>query len=289
MIHHKIGNDIILYNNDCLNVLQSFDNESIDLFLCSPPYDDIRTYNNELEWNFKIFKSIANEMFRTLKQGGRIVWVVGDQTKDGTESDTSFIQSRYFTKRLGLRKETMIYNRVSPFPMSEYYNQDFEYMFVFTKGKGKTFNRLKEPKSIKSIKRNENAPSYTYRQKDGTTKKATGKAIERLKKSYDPSNTEKGMSNVWTLGKGYMVSSTDHIAFNHPATFPEELVRRHILSWTNENDIVCDPFSGSGTTGKLCIKLNRKFIGIEKVSKYFNEIMIPRLNKVFNENVSLFE
>ena len=62
----------------------------------------------------------------------------------------------------------------------------------------------------------------------------------------------------------------------HPAVFPEKLVRDHIISWSNEGDLVLDPFMGSGTTAKVARALGRKYIGFE-ISKEYCELANKRL------------
>jgi site-specific DNA-methyltransferase (adenine-specific) len=74
-------------------------------------------------------------------------------------------------------------------------------------------------------------------------------------------------------------STNDKVAFKHPAIFPEELVKKHILSWSNENDLIYDPFMGSGTTAKIAIQTNRNYIGSEMCEEYC-EIIEERLRDV---------
>lgn len=77
------------------------------------------------------------------------------------------------------------------------------------------------------------------------------------------------MDNIWPLNTGYMRTTKDKDAYQHPAIFPDELAYRHIKTWSNEGDTVLDPFMGSGTTGKQAKLLKRDFIGIECVKEYF--------------------
>ena len=69
---------------DCCELMKSIPDESVDMVLTSPPYDELRNYQNTLEWNFEVFKKCAKELKRILKKGGVIVWVVGDSTKNGS-------------------------------------------------------------------------------------------------------------------------------------------------------------------------------------------------------------
>ena len=241
-----------LYNDDCLNILKQIDTETIDCILTSPPYDNLRTYNNTLKWDFEIFKEIAQELFRVLKKGGVIIWIVSDATTKGSETGTSFRQALYF-KELGLNiHDTMIYRKVNYMPLTHNrYEQEFEYMFVFSKGKPNTFNPIKIPCKYAGKK----FVNTHYKSSDD---KLTG--TEYTTKDY------KIKGNIFE----YSVGGTATGKYKHPAMFPIGLVRDQLISWSNENDIVLDPFMGSGTTGVACKDLNRKFIGIEIVDEYFN-------------------
>ena len=252
---------INLINDDCLNAMNSIEDNFIDLVITSPPYDNIRDYNNSSEWNFDIFKKIANQLIRILKKGGVIVWIVNDATIKGSETGTSFKQALYF-KEIGLNlHDTMIYYKNSyPFPCSNRYYQNFEYMFVFCKGKLKTANLIKVP----TISKTKNS---TFRKKDGTTTKF----------KYEINKPLRNADNVWKYEVGYQKSTTDKIAYNHPAIFPEKLTKDHIITWSNENDLIFDPMMGSGTVGKMAKILNRNFIGIEIDNEYF-KIAENRIN-----------
>ena len=256
-----VTNEYSLLFGDCLERMKEIPDGSIDLTVTSPPYDNLRTYAGTLEWNFDIFKQVANELYRITKDGGVVVWVVGDATVKGSETGTSFRQALYF-KEVGFNlHDTMIYAKDAiAFPDSNRYQQCFEYMFVFSKGKPKHLNLIKDRQN-KSFGRK---VTGTERQKDGSTKKAAchGSEIKKYGTRWNiwETRTEKG-------GK-----------IKHPAVFPESLANDHIISWSNGGDIVFDPFMGSGTTGKMAILNNRKFIGIEKVPEYF-DIGVKRMQE----------
>ena len=266
-----------IYCESNLDTMANMPDNFIDLVITSPPYDNLRDYKG---YSFD-FESIAKELYRVIKEGGIVVWIVGDSTIDGSESGTSFKQALYF-KECGFNlHDTMIYNRVSPFPDSIRYHQSFEYMFVLSKGKPKTFNGLRENKSKKSFT---SKNTTTYRNKDGTTKKLNKKAQERLKKSLN--DKTKLMSNIWKISAGFGVSTVDKVAFNHPAIFPEKLAANHIVSWSNENDLVYDPFMGSGTTAKMAHIYKRNWIGSD-LSKEYVDIANKRL-KPYLTQTTLF-
>lgn len=245
-----------LINGDCLEEMDRLIEEGVkvDSVITSPPYDNLRTYNDTLIWNEEIWKACINRLFKIVKDGGVIVWVVGDATIKGSETGTSFKQALYF-KEVGFNlHDTMIYLKDQmAFPdFNRYYNA-FEYMFIFSKGKPKTFNPIKD-RINKSYGR-----------------KITGKDRNRdgsfSKKSRDGQTLTEKFGIRWNYWLFY--NQKRGVETQHPAIFPEQLAFDHTLTWSNENEIILDPFMGSGTTGVACKNLNRKFIGIELDEKYF--------------------
>ena len=244
-----------IYNEDCLDTMSKMNDCYIDLVLTSPPYDNIREYNG---FTFD-YKSVIKNMYRVVKDGGVVVWVVGDKTHKGSETCTSFKQALFF-REVGFKlHDTMIYYKnFRPGKFPRYY-QEFEYMFVFCKGKIKTFN----PIMVKT--------------KGYKTSKATIREGDKLESLSMPETEYRKRGNVWKYNVGFNKTTKDKIAFKHPAIFPDKLAEDHIISWSNEKDIVYDPFMGSGTTAKMCIKNNRHYIGSE-VSKEYCDIIEERLN-----------
>lgn len=232
-----------LYHGNCLDIIPRL--ESVDLVITSPPYDDLRKYNG---YTFE-FEGIAKELFKITKEGGTIVWVVGDATINGSETGTSFKQALYF-KEIGFNlHDTMIYDKggAGGCKGSNYaYWNGFEYMFVLVKGKIATFNPIKD----RINKYGDRIAQSRSRKKDGTM---ANKRIVRV------ANNGRRF-NIWQIKQ----SSKQ----NHPAAFPESIARDHIISWSNESDIILDPMAGSGTTLKECERLNRKWIGIEISEEY---------------------
>jgi len=258
--------DIELIHGDCFEVMPDIGEGSVDLTVTSPPYDNLRTYNGSLEWNEDIWKAIIKELFRVTKQGGVVVWVVGDATINGSETGTSFRQALYF-KEIGFNiHDTMIYLKDQlAFPDSTRYYNAFEYMFVFSKGKISTFNPIKD-RPNKSVGR---AVNGCERTKDGGLKKV---------RSCN-GNIIRPFGTRWNWWQMYNQSRGANTL--HPASFPEQLAHDHIISWSNEGDTILDPMMGSGTTGKMAKRLNRNFIGIEKDPEYF-EIARNRINAFHN-------
>ena len=243
-----------IYNEDCLEGMKRIDDGSVDCVVTSPPYDNMRTYNGIVDtWNFEKFKAIAKEITRVLKDGCVLVWVVGDATIDGSETGSSFKQALYFKDDCGLKlHDTMIYiknggvNRGSLLA----YQQKFEYMFVFVKGKIGCVNLIRDRKNkyvedrIKKV-----------RQKDGSYKEQHFKT------------SEYGIRyNYWIYDTGKHKGEV----FDHPAQYPLQLATDHILSWSEVGGVVLDPFLGSGTTAIACLKEHRHFIGFELNKEYFD-------------------
>lgn len=265
-----MNNDMIklneVRNENCLDTMKLMEDNFIDLTVTSPPYDNLRTYNG---YSFD-FESIAKELYRVTKEGGVVVWVVGDATVKGCETNTSFKQALFF-KECGFNlHDTMIYHKeaVGACGSKNGYNQSFEYMFVFTKGKLKTFNPIKDliPK---------NAGKPTRYAKTKSSKK--GYNLDAHIKIAPKSSKRQ---NVWTYKIGF---SSRNDRNKHPAIFPEKLANDHIISWSNEGDLVYDPFMGSGTTAKMSVTNNRYWLGSDTSVEYC-DITKERINS-FKEHL----
>lgn len=243
-------NDSKLIYGDCSEKMKEINDNSIDLIVTSPPYDNLRDYNNSSEWNFEIFQIIAKEIYRVMKEKGVVVWIVNDATINGSETGTSFKQVLYF-KDIGFCiHDTMIWQKLSPFQPQYRYLPSFEYMFILSKGNRNKANLIKDRKNIWAGTKIHG----TERLKDGELKKReTEKIVEEFGVRY----------NIWDIPPDRTNKT------GHPAVFPLKLAEDHIKTWSDEAQVVLDPFMGSGTTGVASIYLNRKFIGIEKDEKYF--------------------
>ena len=252
-----------IIQTDCISGMKTMGTESVDLCVTSPPYDNLRSYNDSSAWNFDTFKDVAEELYRVMKVGGVVVWVIGDACIKGSETGSSFKQVLHFMQLGFLLHDTMIYEKNgSPFPArrnGNRYSQIFEYMFILSKSK--------KPKTANLLCDKPNRwAGYTHfgkgsiRQKDGTLKERQIKPIPE----YSPRN------NIWKYNTGKNYSTKDAVAFEHPAIFPEGLAKDHILTWSEENDLVLDPFMGSGTTAVACMETNRKYIGFEIDSTYYD-------------------
>ena len=242
-----------IYNENCLATMSRMPDGYVDLVVTSPPYDDMREYDGS---QFTEFKDIAKALYRVMKPGGVVVWVVGDQTIKGDESGSSFRQALFF-KDIGFKLfDTMIYLKPPRGAVgnNKTYWQSFEYMFVLTKGVPKTINLIKDRKNRDARKGDR-----------GSKRLPNGDLLKLKRGGY----AEYGRrTNVWQylIGKGH--SATDDIAHDHPAIFPERLAQDHILSWSNAGDLVYDPFLGSGTTALMALANNRNYIGSEISARY---------------------
>jgi DNA modification methylase len=234
-----------IYIENCLETMQRFDDEVIDLTITSPPYDNLREYNGYV---FD-FPAIAEQLYRIIKKDGLLVWIIGDATIGGSETGSSFRQALHFIE-LGFKlHDTMIYEKNSPaYPANKdgnRYTQIFEYMFVFAKGK--------IPKQLICDKRNKWAghKDFSGKQKNPTP-------------DFSPRN------NIWKY-------TTSFNGIKHPAPFPELLAQDHIVSWSKPGDVIYDPFMGSGTTAKMALLNGRKYVGSE-ISSEYAEIVLQRID-----------
>lgn len=250
----ELNNECTLLMGDCLERMKEIPDGSVDLTVTSPPYDNLRTYNgNNDQWGEHVWKDVLTQLFRVTKKGGVVVWVVGDATIKGSETGTSFKQALWAIE-CGFRlHDTMIWNKGSftaVGALKTRYAQTFEYMFVFVKGKLGTFHPIKDRKNKVSGK-----IGGKLRLANGEMKKMSTDGNQRAEYGQRFAIWDQPSCGGNTTG--------------HPAPFPEKLVKDHVISWSNEDDTVFDPFMGSGTTGKMAKQLNRKFIGIELDEEYF--------------------
>jgi DNA modification methylase len=260
-----------VYQGNSAELMKQLPDNFIDLTITSPPYDNLRDYKG---YSFD-FETIAKELFRITKEGGVVVWVVGDAVIKGSETGSSFKQALFFIN-FGFRlHDTMIYEKNgSSFPSrrdGNRYTQIFEYMFVFSKG---------SPKSVSLICDKENRwVGYTsfgklkIRDKNGNLKEREMKPVPE----FSPRN------NIWRYSTGKNYSTKDEVAFQHPAIFPEQLAKDHIISWSNKGDLVFDPFAGSGTTLKMAMLNDRNYLGFEISAEY-----CALINKRIGINLSGF-
>jgi DNA modification methylase len=249
-----------VYTSEAVSFMSQMEEDTIDLTVTSPPYDDLRNYKG---YEFDL-ENIVKGLYRVTKNGGIVVWVVGDKYVKGNRNLTSFRQALLFQNEGFNVHDVMIYKKKNtPFMRSNAYTNCFEFMFIFSKGKSKTYNPIMEP---------------TVRQgfeKMPANKKADGinnKVLSKL-------NEFKVRNNIWEYAVGLGGTTSDREAFKHPAVFPEKLAEDHILSWSNVGDLVFDPMCGSGTTLKMAKKNKRNFLGCD-ISNDYVEIARNRLTTI---------
>lgn len=244
-----------IYQFNCVEGMKLLPDKCIDLTVTSPPYDNLRSYKG---YSFE-FEAVANGLYRITKEGGVVVWVVNDATIKGNETGTSFKQALYF-KEVGFNlHDTMIYQKASQPRQNKAkrYEQQFEYMFIFSKGTPKTFNML-------------TVPTKNAGKKVDRTCRDGGK--DELQKSSSIVAETKRRDNIWFYG-------SKRNETGHPAIFPEQLSEDHIISWSNQGDIIFDPFMGSGTVAKMAALNKRKYIGFE-ISQEYIEMANKRLDNL---------
>ena len=252
------NNDMKLLQGDCLGLIKGMPEGSIDLTVTSPPHDNLRTYNgNNSQWTQNVWEEVLSELYRVTTDGGVVVWVAADATINGSETGTSFKQALHAMTCGFSLHDTMIWRKPNfSNPSSNRYHQTFEYMFVFSKGKIRNFNGIKDRSNVCAG----GVGSYgenTSTQMDGSKKTRPRTKVSAFGLRH----------NVWDMKTTGQDGTSKKYA--HPAMFPENLVTDHILSWSNKNDLVFDPFMGSGTTGVACVNTDRRFLGIELDETYF--------------------
>ena len=256
---------------NCIDGMQLMDAESVDLVVTSPPYDDLRTYNDSSKWDHEVFKSVADNLTRVLKNGGVIMWNVNDATIKGSESGSSFRQCLYFMDQCGLRlHDTMIYEKTGTAfasgPKSVRYTQIFEYCFILSKGKPKTINLIQDKKNAWA----------------GYTSFGNAKTRKQDGTMHDPGKKSKVIreygvrTNIWKIKNSGGFGQSSKASYKHPATMPEELARGHVLTWSDKNDLILDPFMGAGTTAQVCLEENRNFIGFE-IDETYHQMCVDRV------------
>ncbi len=261
-----------ILNGNCVDVMRQFPDNSVNLVVTSPPYDNLRTYKG---YNFP-FDDIVKQLFRIVVVGGIVVWVVSDATINGSETGTSFRQALKFMEVGFNLHDTMIFQKTNPVPQiyRKRYTNVFEYMFVFSKGTVSTHNGIKIPCLHAGL------------ELKGTTYKNYSRGEQSRRKMANPVKSEKLKGNIWEYVVGK--NAVDQEAKKHPAPFPYQLAVDHILSWTNQGDLVLDPMCGSGTTCVAALDTMRRYIGID-ISAEYCELAENRVKNHSLQNTSLFE
>ena len=257
-------NKVHLMSN--IDGMAAMDAESVDLVVTSPPYDNLRSYNDSSSWNFEMFKQVADGCMRVLKPGGVIAWNVADAVvqdmhgkKSGSsKTGTSFRQAIYFQDG-GLNfHDELVYQKHAPRfasgKNSLRYSDVTEYVFIMSKGRPSTINLIKDKPNKgagKTFKRDGG------RNVDGSRNRAGADAKIGVIHEFGV------RENIWRYVTSFGAGQNDKRAYEHPALMPMNLALDLIKSYSNEGSLVLDPFMGSGTTARMAHSVGRDYIGFE--------------------------
>jgi DNA modification methylase len=241
-----------IIHGDCVKVLAYLPPECIDLCVTSPPYDGLRAYRG---YEFEVEK-VAEQLYRALKPGGTVVWIVADQTIKGSKSGSCYKHALAF-QDCGFRlHDEMVYEKIGiRYPDSVRYYPCFEKMFVFAKGRPKTVNQIRDRENVTAGQ----LQSWTKRERNGTLIKCA------KRKTTAPFGVRR---NIWAYNTTPHHIAPDDLWRSHPAVFPLQLAEDHIISWTRPNDVVLDPMCGSGQTMLAALINNRQYLGIDCSEEY---------------------
>ena len=248
-----------VYFGDCLDIMRDLPDDSIDLIVTSPPYADARkhTYGGvSPEEYVKWFSDRSEQMLRILKPTGSFVLNIKERAKDG-ERHTYVLDLILATKReVGFRwVEEYMWHKTTAAPGKWKYRfrDSWERLLHFSKTKDLKMNQdaVQVPIGDWTGKRLKNMNQNDLTRQESATKSKVGRCI---------ANWE-GKSLVYPTN----VLHKSPVAHNtgHSAAFPEWLPEFFIKLFTEEGDIVLDPFLGSGTTYRVAAHMNRKPVGIE--------------------------
>ncbi|NQU22454.1 MAG: site-specific DNA-methyltransferase [Candidatus Nealsonbacteria bacterium] len=267
MINPKFINTIILC--DCVVGMAGMPDACIPFTMASPPYDHIRKYGGQ---RFD-FEATALQLYRITMEGGVVVWIVRDAIVNGGESGTIARQQLYFLD-LGFRLHaTMVMKtKRTGLPQQVRYPTQFEYAFVFSKGRPRTINLIRDRRNSTAGQRHK-----IHRERDDGRRETVGYHPFKVVGKY-------GLrGNVWEYDVGGGKSTTDEFAFGHPALMHEQMAEDHILSWSRPGDLVFDPMCGSGTTCKMALLNNRRYLGFEIHGPYF-QIAQKRMRRAHEQH-----
>ena len=222
--------DIQLMQGDCLELMKSIPDGSIDFILADPPYEFRKEDNG------------GGGMLNTRKYDKQIITKLGGNGMLDCGITREFLDS---TKRLFKKG----YNAVF------FCNQQQLLLYLqFAKDNNYRFNVLVWHKTNPTpLCNNKYLDDIEFQ-------------IQIKSKHYKINGNYSSKSKVFTS----QVNKKDKKTFSHPTIKPEMLTQKYVLNHTNEGDVVLDMFMGSGTTGVACVRTNRKFIGIELDENYFN-------------------
>jgi site-specific DNA-methyltransferase (adenine-specific) len=260
-------NNINLYFGDSAHILKDIPTDSVDLIITSPPYADQRkstyggiTPDKYVEW----FLPISNELLRVLKPTGTFVLNIKEKVVEGERSTYVMELIIAMRKQGWLWTEEFIWHKKNSFPgkWPNRFRDSWERLLQFNKQKH--FNMYQDQVMVPM----------------GDWSKTRLKKLSDTDKKRDNSKVGSGFGkNIsnWVGRDMAYPSNVLHLATEcnnkkHSAAFPKELPEWFIKLFTKENDVVLDPFAGSGTTLFVADKMNRKSIGIELTKVYYDLI-----------------
>ncbi|MBN2286580.1 MAG: site-specific DNA-methyltransferase [Tissierellales bacterium] len=251
----------LLYNMDCIDGMKYLPNEFIDLTITSPPYNIGKEYerilplDEYLDWS----EEWITEVYRLTNEFGSF-WL-----------NLGYIEIKNKAKAIPL--PYLLWDRVPFYLIQE---------IVWHYGAGVAGRKFYSPRNEKFLWYVKNSSTYTFNLddvRDPNVKYPNQKKNGKIKVN----KIGKNPMDVWQFPKvtsGKKRSSSERTT--HPAQFPEKVLARIIKSSSNKNDLIFDPFMGSGTTASIAIKLDRKVIGFEIVEDYC-EIIVERINAILNQ------
>lgn len=239
-------NEII--HTDSLEYLKSTESR-FDLIVTSPPYnigkeyEETKTLNEYKAW----LKHYVYQFYRVLKNSGSICFQIGNYVKDGVVFPLDCVLFDLFIQEGFIPRNRIVWTFGHGLHCKKRMSGRHETILWFTKSNDYKFNL--DP--IRIPQKYPNKKSYKGKNKGKLSGNPLGK----------------NPSDVWNITN---VKNNHPEKTAHPCQFPEELVQRLVLGMTDENDLVLDPFMGSGTTNKVCKMTSRNCIGLESKIKYID-------------------
>lgn len=255
----SMEDQVVLYPGNCLDLLASIPDNSLQLVVTSPPYNIGKEYEKRLKLGdyLKQQASVIRESIRCLSPRGSICWQVGNYVDNGAIIPLDAVLYPIFAE-LGLKmRNRIIWHFEHGLHCSRRFSGRYETIIWFTKSDDFVFN-------LDPVRIPQKYPGKKY---------FKGPKIGM----YSGNPLGKNPGDVWVIPN---VKSNHVEKTEHPCQFPVELIERLVLSMTNEGDWVFDPFNGVGSTIIAAIRHNRKGVGAEIVQKY-NEIAYERIMKEF--------
>jgi adenine-specific DNA-methyltransferase len=238
----------VIYEGDCLDLLAEIPDRSIQLIVTSPPYNIGKEYERKLDLQDYVEQQsmVIRQCVRTLSDKGSICWQVGNYVENGAIVPLDILLFPVF-RELGLvMRNRIIWHFEHGLHCSRRYSGRYETIIWFTRNtKDYVFNLdpVRVPQKYPGKKHFKGPKAGQY--------------------SCNPLGKNPG--DVWDIPnvKNNHVEKTDH-----PCQFPVELIERLVLSMSNENDWVLDPFLGVGTSVVAAVRHGRRGVGAEIVPRY---------------------